>query len=150
MCNNFIEKFTDKVIEKINYEKCSESRYKLFDENLIKYVQIYYDPSIDVTFYIDLSIYYFHKDVKRFVDILKKLNIDNKFIIITQIANEIKKNHKNCSPLDNNTIVFPIYDNISWNELGYIKAEYKDDYYGEKEKLNFNSWFKVFLKYFAD
>lgn len=151
MCNNFIEDFSYKVIEKLNYENCGKSRYKLFDENLIKFIgKVYYSKLIDPKFYIDLSIYFFHKDVKRFVDILKILNISEQFIIIIKIANEIKNNHQHCLLEDNNTIIFKIYDNISWLELSCIDSQDKNTYFGEKQKMNFNSWLKIFLNYFAN
>ena len=151
MCERFIENFTDKVVEKLDYEYCCDSYdsyYKVFDENLLKFIgRLYYRHDVEDIFYFNLAIYFFHRDVKSFVDILRMLHINRKNKIIRSIAQHIKNKHLKCSP-ENSQIVFLTYNNISWDELSYIYAEDENSYYMDKEKMNFNSWVNVFLERF--
>jgi len=151
MCQRFIEDFANKVAEKVNYLKCSGGCYKLFDENLLKFIsRIYYKSEIDDRFYIDLAIYFLHVgNMKKFVDLLRILHV-NRFENINYIANEINEKHRNCVPKDNNQLVFVTYNQLSWNELSYINTEDKNKYFGENKTLDFNEWLIIFLDCFCD
>lgn len=148
MCQRFIEDFTNKVVERINYNSCLSGYYKDFDKILLSFVpQIHYHSHIPKQFYIDISLYYLHeKEFKKFIHIVRNLHIMTGEKILKDIAIEVNK-HKKCIPIDD-TIVFLVYDKISWNELSYINAEDKDKYYGEKKTIPFNEWILFFLKIF--
>ena len=151
MCDNFIKYFTDKVIQETNYIQCDKGQYyKKFDENLIKMIiRIDFRRDISEDYYVDLAIYFFHKDVKRFIEVLKVLKRNKKLVSIAKIADIINNSHKDCFPQDNEVIIFLIYDKIGWHELDYVEAEDRNLYFGEKEKLTFNSWLTLFLNYFC-
>ena len=148
MCQRFIEDFTNKVVDRINYNSCLSGYYKDFDSTLLYFVpQIHYHSHIPEQFYIDIALFYLHeKEFKKFIYIVRNLHIMTGKVILKKIACEVNK-HQKCIPIDN-TIVFLVYDNISWNELSYINAEDKDKYYGEKRTLLFNEWILSFLKMF--
>ena len=154
MCEYFIKNFTEKVIKEIDYINCKDDiYYKNFDENLIKMVtkiNFHRDLDVETDFYVDLAVYFFHKDVKRFVEVLKVLSINQRYLTIGKIADRIKYYHKDCVPEDENTIIFTIYDNVSWKELSYIMAEDRQMYFGEKQKMNFKSWLNIFLNNFTN